>query len=148
MDQLVVNVIFLALCIWREARGEDIPTKTAVAWVIKNRVDRKWGRQETFQDVVTAPWQFSGMSAIGDPNLVRYPKSSDQTWRDSLAIANQIVRLQGMDTSKMDTTNGAVFYHDITIKTSPSAWGSVEKTLESGRIVFYKSAPKALKEGK
>jgi len=147
MEQLVVNVIFLALCIWREARGETIPTKTAIAWVIKNRVDQKWGNQKTFQDIVTAPWQFSGMSGVGDPNLVKYPKSYDQTWLDSLAIANTVARLQGIDTTKLDTTGGAVFYHDVSIPAAPAAWGNVIECCKSGRVRFYKPKRKELKEG-
>jgi hypothetical protein len=145
MEQFVVNVVFLALCVWREARGEDIPTKIAIAHVVKNRVDREWGRQKTFQDVVTAPWQFSGMSAIGDPNLIQYPKSYDQTWKDSLEIAHSLVPMQGLDTSKSDPTGGAVFYHDSSIEHPPSAWGDVVETYRSGRVTFYGQAKKALK---
>jgi spore germination cell wall hydrolase CwlJ-like protein len=148
MEQTVVSIVFLALCIWREARGEMIPTKQGIAWVVKNRVDQEWGRQKTFQDVVTAPWQFSGMSAIGDPNLVKYPKSYDQTWKDSLEIARTIIPLKGMDTSRQDPTKGAVFYHDISISGPPKGWGNVEETYRSGRIIFYKLVPAKLPPAK
>jgi hypothetical protein len=134
----VIEVVFLALCLWREARGETIETKYAVAHVVKNRVDCKWGKQDNFQDVVTAPWQFSGMTATNDPNTSKFPKKGEKSWEDCIHVAKSIVGMRNSYTHRIDPTGGAVFYHDISIPAPPKAWGNVVESFRSGRIRFYK----------
>jgi spore germination cell wall hydrolase CwlJ-like protein len=46
----------LALTVWGEARGEPQAGQVAVAWVIRNRAER---RQQSIQRVCLAKWQFS-----------------------------------------------------------------------------------------
>jgi hypothetical protein len=138
MEQKVMDIIFIALTLWREARGEKPEVKYAISHVIKNRLDRKWGKQTTFMDICTAPWQFSGMSATGDPNLSKFPKAKDAIWGECIEIAESIWAVKDSDTSLLDPTNGAVFYHDKSIPKAPGAWGKVEETLVRGRIKFYK----------
>lgn len=72
--------LLLALTLWGEARGEPIDGKKAVAWVVRNRMEKAaaWkaarGRNHplygdgTVQGVVLRPWQFSCWNK-GDPNM-------------------------------------------------------------------------------
>lgn len=66
----------LALCIWREARGETFRGKLLVGWTIRNRVeDVRW--PNTYEGVITQKWQFSAFNPH-DPNAVKYPPTSDE----------------------------------------------------------------------
>ena len=50
--------------LWQEARGEDQAAREAVAWVIKNRMERHYDSDGTIAGTVLKRWQFSGwMSA-------------------------------------------------------------------------------------
>lgn len=138
--QKSLDIFFAALCCWREARGEDFKTKCAIIGVMQNRADMKWAGRSTVQDIVCQPWQFSGMTAKGDPNLVKFPKAGDQAWKDCLDAAESILGDGGIDLSR-----GAVFYHDVSIPGPPTAWGPVEKTVQLGRIVFYRLKGKEAK---
>ena len=72
--------LLLALTLYGEARGETAQGKRAVAWVVRNRMERAAeymklkGRQHplfgdgTVAGVVLRPWQFSCWNR-GDPNL-------------------------------------------------------------------------------
>ena len=127
----------LALVLWREARGELYLTKQAVAWSIRNRVKHPswWGH--TWWSVILFPWQYSSFNH-NDPNAVKWPVEDDPTWEDCLEIASMI----GAEPPKVgDMTGGAVSYFDISLDTHPPTWatdGSMTKTLDSGRLHFYK----------
>lgn len=127
-----VRIVFAAICIWREARGEDFVAKTGVAWVIRNRALRGgwWGKDE--QEVVTKPWQFSGMTAKGDPNLWKWPLPIERSWRECLEVAEEVAG-EGLE----DPTGGAVYYHDVSIPGAPPAWGQVKFHVQLGRLKFY-----------
>ena len=77
----------LALCVWREARGESAEGKALVAQVIINRCNdpaKRWPR--TIQGVVCQPLQFSSFNK-NDPNVNFYPKESDASWVESVEAA-------------------------------------------------------------
>ncbi len=128
----ITDVVIVALCIWREARGESLEGKHGVASVIANRVasPRWWGKD--WVEVVTKPWQFSAMTGKGDSNLIAWPLVRDPVWLDCLTVAELAV------TGELpDNTGGAVYYHDITIQ-RPRAWGeSIGLAKKIGRISFY-----------
>ena len=134
MDQQTIDVVFAALCCWREARGEGFTAKVAQIWCQRNRVQAHWIHDNTYQDVACHPHQFSGLTQPGDPNLVKFPESSDPSWKDCVRAAEGIIITDLYD----DSTKGAVYYHDISISGAPAVWGPVTKTVQVGRLVFYK----------
>src|SRR6202012_2771962 len=97
----------MALCIWREARGEPQLGWIAVGWVIKNRAAQ---RKQTVYKVVTARLQFSSMTAPKDPELSLWPDEADATWIAIQAEASGI--LAGVIP---DPTGGAIGYYASTI---------------------------------
>ena len=79
----------LALCVWREARGESPRGKRLVAQVIENRVqDRRW--PETYVSVITQPWQFSAFNKT-DQNATKFPSETDPSWPDCVAAADAVL---------------------------------------------------------
>ncbi len=127
------SLILLAICIWRESRGEVYEGKQGVAWTIQNRVlsPRWWGH--SLNGVILMPWQFSSFNA-NDPNAVKWPIPTDPAWVDSLEIATKV-----LDGSLADNTGGATSYFDNSI-TSPT-WatdGSNTATVSIGNLNFYK----------
>jgi spore germination cell wall hydrolase CwlJ-like protein len=131
--------ILLALCVWREARGELYITKTAVAWTVRNRVQKPgwWG--SGWEGVILMPWQFSSFNA-NDPNAVKLPRSSDQTWSDSVDVAQKVFPENPLIP---DPTYGATSYFDDSMAPDPPKWsydGSHVKTVSYGRLNFYRLA--------
>jgi len=133
ITQQRIDIVFAALCAWREAQGEVEAGKIAVLCVIRNRVRKNWIHDSNFQDVCCHPWQFSAMTARGDPNLIKWPDSKDLAWLDCIRLAELIV------TDRIsDQTGGSEFYHDASISGPPAGWGSVEEQARIGRLVFYR----------
>lgn len=86
---LLLKRFALALCVWREARGESLLGKMLVAQVIENRVtDPKW--PDTYIGVITQPLQFSAFNQF-DPNVVKYPQDGDLNWFDCVASADLVL---------------------------------------------------------
>src|ERR1039458_10023811 len=79
-QQQSANLIFLALCVWRESRGESAEAQLAVAYSILQRVARGgwWGTD--VQSVIGKKWQYSSITTPGDPNLIQWPLSNDPSW--------------------------------------------------------------------
>lgn len=84
-DRLLERFL-VALCLWREARGESMRGKRLVASVIRNRVDdKRW--PNTYSGVVLQPWQFSAFNA-GDPNAVKFPWFGDAAWAECVSVTD------------------------------------------------------------
>jgi len=138
IDQMTQAYPFtlLALCIWREARGESATTKLAVAWSIRNRVVRGgwWGN--TWPTVILKPYQYSSFNA-NDPNATKLPGPADASWFDSLNAANDV-----FDTPiAPDPTGGATSYFDKSLDNNPPAWAAEKiHTCDIGSLHFYKEA--------
>src|SRR5271156_648555 len=122
----------LALCLWREARGVGNSGMVAVACVLRNRVDK---HKSTFYAEVVKPWQFSSITAKGDPQLSNYPVASDLSWQLAQKVAMSVPTLT-------DTTGGATLYYDDSIP-FPKGWDihKVEDTVKLGRLNFFKELP-------
>jgi spore germination cell wall hydrolase CwlJ-like protein len=123
----------LALCIWREARGETFDAKFAVGCSVRNRVLRPswWGYD--WHTVILKKWQYSSFNP-GDPNEKKWPEDEDPSWKDSVACAQRTIEIAP------DTTNGATNYYDTSIH-FPSGWGPIGEwtnTLNIGRLKFWK----------
>src|SRR5882757_6241922 len=123
----------LALAIWREARGESIEAKMAVASVIHNRcvMHPAEGFGRTTSENILKPFAFSSFME-GDPNAYKYPAVADPSWHDSLIAAQTVLEQRSPDRSC-----GAVFYHDDSIS-APSTWGHVQPCAAIGRLRFYR----------
>jgi N-acetylmuramoyl-L-alanine amidase len=129
--QREADMAFLALVLWREARGETHEGKTAVAWSIMNRMAaRQWGN--TLMSVIFQRLQYSSVTYKGDPQLTLWPKDDDQSWQTCLRVADET--LEGLTTNPID---GADSYHDVSI--DPPDWARKSVFVKQiGRIKFYK----------
>ena len=128
------DLSLLALCCYREARGETIFAKRAVCHVIKNRTLKPgwWGND--WKSVILKPFQFSSFNSF-DPNINVWPGDNEASWTDCLAAASAV--MVGDDP---DSTEGATYYHDTSMRW-PAAWGNEAdyvNTLNVGRLRFYR----------
>lgn len=117
----------LALCVWREARGESMRGKQLVAQVIKNRsTDGRWPHDIT--SVIVQPFQFSSFNP-NDPNARDWPRPADVSWFDSVSAADSVLQ----ETAPFSPAN---HYHAIGI--TPS-WADSSKITETeGHHIFYR----------
>lgn len=128
---LIADVVFLALTIWREARGESKDVQEGIACVILNRVKRPswWGTD--VMSVCFKKWQFSSLTDPNDKQLTTWPKSEDCSWLQCLGVAWYALR--GKITNPVP---GADSYYDISI-TAPK-WATVDVFVKQiGRVKFY-----------
>lgn len=125
------DLVFLALAVWREARGESFVAQTAVAHSIMNRVHRPswWGRSVT--EVVTKRLQYSSLTDPHDPQLTTWPKGTEQSWADALRIAAGV-----MDGTIKNPVPGADSYHDTSIP-APVWAGPSCFVAQIGKLRFF-----------
>lgn len=133
MDPLKVaaNKVFLALVLWREARGEAHQTKIAVANTIMTRVKNPgwWGKDVL--SVLFKKWQYSSMTDPHDAQLSRWPDGADATFWECMQIANDAV-----EGTLPDYAPGADSYYDTSIP--PPSWATKENLIaQLGRIRFH-----------
>lgn len=123
--------VFLALMLWREARGENIDGKIAVAHCVLNRVSspKWWGK--TIMDVIFKKFQFSSLTDPKDKQLTTWPASADAAWQTCLAVAGGSV--SGLYKNPVP---GADSYHDTSIM--PPKWATPENFVKKiGKLMFY-----------
>lgn len=124
------DFFMLALCLYREARGEGDAGMTAVGCVVRNRVRR---RNSSFYAEIVRPLQFSSITDGGsakrkvDRQLSLYPAALDAAWVKAQAIAKDII--SGL---APDVTNGATMYYANTIP-FPETWDK-SKLISTGRV--------------
>ena len=122
---------WLALAIWREARGESQECQIGVAFSILNRVEHPkwWGN--TVLNVIVKKWQYSSFTDPKDPQLTTWPTSSDASWIQCKKVASDVTAgLVG------NPVIGADSYHDISIK--PPKWATPEMFVKQiGKIRFF-----------
>lgn len=124
------DIVFLALVIWREARGESQDAQIAVAHTILNRVRRPswWGR--SVMEVLFKKWQYSSMTDPKDPQLTTWPKD-DTVWRQCLFVAQE-----AMEGRFSNPVPGADSYHDISI--AAPKWATDEMFVRQiGKLRFF-----------
>ena len=125
------DLVFLALVVWREARGESHECQVAVAHSILNRVQRPawWG--DSVLSVVTKKWQYSSMTDPRDVQLVKWPSPVDAAWPGCMEIARDV--LAG---ATVNPVRGADGYYDVSIP--PPKWATPDTFVRQiGRIRFY-----------
>jgi N-acetylmuramoyl-L-alanine amidase len=132
---LMSDMGLLALCAYREARGETTIGKRAVCWVVLNRVAKPgwWGN--SVHSVILRPYQFSSFLP-SDPNSNVWPADEDADWEDCLEEAQNA--LEGKST---DPTGGATLYFSPPLVAPPQEWGQVIATAHIGHLELYKAAP-------
>lgn len=131
MDIQQTEISFLALLIWREARGQPFEGMVAVAHTVRNRVEKpKWWGTD-YLSVIGKKWQYSAMTAPGDPQLILYPKSDDKEFIVALHIAEAVI-----DGRIEHPAPGADSYFAITI--DPPEWATQDKFVRQiGAHRFY-----------
>ncbi len=98
---------YLAMTIYGEAEGQNLASKIAVGWVIRNRVEAnnpQWGT--TYEFVVKAPAQFDCWFP-GPNNLGRIENASGPAWQQSMAAAQQVMA----SPASADAVPGALQYY-------------------------------------
>jgi N-acetylmuramoyl-L-alanine amidase len=121
----------LALCIYRESRGETSAAKFAVGCSIRNRVNKPswWGN--SYRTVILKPWQYSSFNP-GDPNSTQFPTETELIWQVCLQIAEEVM------SGKPDTTGGATSYYDKSLDSHPPSWAAkMRHTCDIGAFHFY-----------
>jgi len=126
----------LALCLWREARGEGEAGMRAVGHVIRNRV---FAGQGDWITVITAPLQFTSInppkSKEGwpkDAQTVRFPQNDDLRWLTATQLAHAI--FAGQDE---DPTGVALYYANLA-NIDPGGW--FERTILGNPAKYPQSA--------
>jgi len=108
------DVRSLALCAWKEARGEGMQGMDAVMAVCINRVGAP-GFGKTLHDVIYGKNQFTSMSVPSDPEFNLAPMSDDPHFVMALRGAREL-----LDGTLPDPTNKAHWYANL--KNITSGW--------------------------
>jgi spore germination cell wall hydrolase CwlJ-like protein len=108
----------MALCIWKEARGDGQEGMQAVANVISNRA-REWYQADNspLHITVYAKNQFTSMSVPTDSEFNLVPHSGDPQYAYALSICEPIINQQ-----MEDITKGSLYY--AYLKEATSGWFS------------------------
>lgn len=102
----------MALCVYKEARGEGQDGMRAVAHVIKNRVGAI-GFPKTLHDVIFQKNAFTSMSVSQDPEFNLIPPAGDVQFAYASAICPSV--LSGGDA---DLTDDSHYYENAATATS------------------------------
>uniref|UniRef100_A0A6M3KEV7 Putative cell wall hydrolase n=1 Tax=viral metagenome TaxID=1070528 RepID=A0A6M3KEV7_9ZZZZ len=129
--QRQADMVFLALVVWREARGESDEGKAGVIHCVLNRVDNpKWWGRNVCQ-VIFKKWQFSSMTDPKDPQLTNWPDPESESWQKCFRLAE--CAIFGTLENPVPEADS---YHDISIP--DPAWAPSSKFIgQIGRIKFY-----------
>lgn len=132
------DLVWLALNIFHEARGENLHGKMAVAFVTLNRVvHRSW--PNTIKEVVTQPYQFSWYNSGKVPAI---KKTQLEKWRECKRVAELSIELyNSMAESKEFDVDGLVKGSDHYFATyipTPSWAKKMEFQAKVGNHLFYK----------
>lgn len=125
------DIAIPALCAWRENRGGGRTGMQSVVNVLWNRSKQ---RNTTMAIEAVRPWQFSSMTAKGDPQLALFPAPGDPQY----ATAEELVT-EAMAGTLPDITGGATFYYAKGV--APPKWSlEMTQTAEIANQVFFKEA--------
>lgn len=121
----------LALVVYKEARGEILQAQIAVAYSILNRVAHPgwWG--SSLSAVIGKKWQYSSMTAPGDPQLGLFPKRGDGAFDQCMNVAGMVLNNQ-----VANPVPGADSYYDTSI--APPAWATPDSFVKQiGKLIFH-----------
>lgn len=135
------DVMILALTIYREASGETLEGKRAVAWTVKNRALQKGWFGKDYVEVCTKKAQFTSMvppDGVDDPNLRRYPHADESAWKECLQAAFDVIV-----GNVADATYGSTHYYAPAGVKTPPAWALEYTNIANiGGHKFYKAKEK------
>ena len=142
------DVLYVALTLFGEARGEPDEAKRLIAWDIRNRKEAK-GYPKTYPEVVTqhaqlksgkTVWQFSCWDP-SDPNRLRMsdpmagPVLEDEAWYACVRIAQEVIEAP----PEANPIPGTLHYHDTSVATPSWAQGLEAFTMPGApKFVFYR----------
>jgi len=123
------DLLWLAICLYHEARGESLEGKIAVCHVILNRADRH-GPPLPVKDVILKPMQFSWANHGARPAIRDYQALID------CAKAAETCRHRRRHND--DFFEGADHYYASSIE--PPAWAKdMTMVKKVGRHIFFRS---------
>lgn len=125
------QLVLMAVTIYCEARSDGVHGMRAVAHVIRNRMRAQGG---TVADVVLAPYQFTVWNK-GGPARGKVPRADDPTFKEALEVARMVLAGESRD-----TTHGATFYFERSIK--PSWRKGMVTTAVIGRHIYLRPRSK------
>jgi len=135
----------LALCVWKEARGERQLGMEAVAHVIVNRALAWYSHlAESVHAAVYAKNQFTSMSVPSDPEFNLQPKPDDPQFAYCEDLSRSLLSNVG-NPDFTDPTSGALYYCNPVEATS--GWFATHivadtihhpQVAEIGHQLFYK----------
>ena len=127
----ICDTFYLALTIYREARGEPLAAKIGVAWTVLNRVAHPtwWGN--SIDAVVSKRYQYSSLTDPADKQLTKWPVLTDVAWQNCLQCA-----IECLNGTLADPTSGATHYYDDSI-TAPYWVTGAKYCGKLGRLNFY-----------
>jgi N-acetylmuramoyl-L-alanine amidase len=114
MEYDATDISSMALCIWKEARGQGLIGMRAVAHVIANRVGAP-GFARTLHDVIYGKNQFTSMSVPSDSEFNLVAPAGNGEFAYCMQLCPTV--LSGGD---QDPTDGAHYYENP--KTATSGW--------------------------
>lgn len=124
----------LALCIWREARGElGRVARLAVGCIIRNRTKNPVRFGNGYAGVILKPAQFSSFNA-NDPQFKDFPQETDPRWQECLSDAKTVIA------NYPDPTDGATHYFDSSMDAHPPKWaidGELMHKVDIDHLRFY-----------
>lgn len=133
--------VMLALCLWREARGETIECQEWIAWTVRNRCRKGWWNPSgTLIGAIIHPYQYSSITDPADRQLIKFPTLSkhngdwipDQAMMQIFYVVNQVMMMP----DDMAPTDSDSYYDD---SIDPPAWAVPENARgKIGRISFFK----------
>lgn len=126
----------MALVAWRENRGGGTTGMQSVMNVIMNRATL---HHSSPYDECVRKWQFSSLTAKGDPQLEKGPNfletSEWELWLAALGMAQDAS--MGL---LADVTEGATSYYALSMPEPPRWAKEMVKTVEIEGQVFYREA--------
>lgn len=125
------DVIIGALCAWRENRSGGEDGMQSVLNVLVNRAKQRG--TDIYREAVR-PWQFSSMTAKGDPQLALYPATGDLQWLAALRLAEQAA-----EGTLEDITDGATSYYAESMPEPPYWAASMTPTVTIKGQKFFKA---------
>lgn len=131
----MATLFLFALCLWREARGEPVDGREAIADSILNRVDDpRW--PDTVVGVITEPHQFSAFNPH-DPNARMWPDPIRNAPKDWAAWV-ECWQIADRKLAEGPALPGVDHYHSTAVRRPQWAMGMTPVFTIGGHI-FYTS---------
>ncbi|MBO8126227.1 MAG: cell wall hydrolase [Firmicutes bacterium] len=111
------EVEYLARTLYGEARGENLETLLYIGWVIRNRVKANSWFGDSYEEVVTKPYQFSSWLE-SDPNYRAIMNPKGDAWEVCKGIAQAIVHAK----EEHNPIPGVYHYYDKSLDEVPPSW--------------------------